>query len=145
MGDYMNNEKMLTAVLHTVQMGQAGIKCVMDSAVRPALKQEMWQQLRTYDQMEAQARQLAAQNGLHLHNINPGILKMSDMMAKARLIGGERDSKIAGMLIQGNTRGMIMGMKNLRKGKKTDAEVQALARSLVEQERLSIEKTKGFL
>ncbi len=141
----MNNEKMLTSVLHTVQMGQSGIKCVMDSAVRPALKQEMMQQLKTYDRMEAQARQLAAQNGLQLRDIHPGILKMSDLMAKARLVGGERDSKIAGMLIQGNTRGMILGMKNLRKGRKTDTEVQALARSLVEQERLSIENSKGFL
>ena len=141
----MNNEKMLTSLLHTVQMGQSGIKCVMDSAVRPALKQEMMQQLKTYDRMEAQARQLAAQNGLQLRDIHPGILKMSDLMAKARLVGGERDSKIAGMLIQGNTRGMILGMKNLRKGRKTDTEVQALARSLVEQERLSIENSKGFL
>ena len=141
----MNNEKMLTSVLHTVQMGQSGIRCVMDSAVRPALKQEMRQQLKTYDQMERQARQLAAQNGVQLRNIHPGILKMSDLMAKARLVGGERDSKIAGMLIQGNTRGMILGMKNLRKGSKTDSEVQALARSLVEQERLSIENSKVFL
>ena len=70
---------------------------------------------------------------------------MSDLMAKARLVGGERDSKIAGMLIQGNTRGMILGMKNLRKGSKIDSEVQALARSLVEQERLSIENSKVFL
>lgn len=144
-GDIMNNEKMLTSLLHTVQMGQSGIKCVMDSAVRPALKQEMRHQLKTYDQMEAQARQLAAQNGLQLRDIHPGILKMSDLMAKARLVGGERDSKIAGMLIQGNTRGMILGMKNLRKGRKIDTEVQALARSLVEQERLSIENSKGFL
>lgn len=141
----MNNEKMLTSVLHTVQMGQSGIRCVMDSAVRPALKQEMRQQLKTYDQMERQARQLAAQNGVQLRNIHPGILKMSDLMAKARLVGGERDSKIAGMLIQGNTRGMILGMKNLRKGSKIDSEVQALARSLVEQERLSIENSKVFL
>lgn len=141
----MNNEKMLTSVLHTVQMGQSGIRCVMDSAVRPALKQEMRQQLKTYDQMERQARQLAAQNRVQLRNIHPGILKMSDLMAKARLVGGERDSKIAGMLIQGNTRGMILGMKNLRKGSKTDSEVQALARSLVEQERLSIENSKVFL
>ena len=141
----MNNEKMLTSLLHTVQMGQSGIKCVMGSVVRPALKQEMMHQLKTYDRMEAQARQLAAQNGLQLRDIHPGILKMSDLMAKARLVGGERDSKIAGMLIQGNTRGMILGIKNLRRGKKTDTEVQALARSLVEQERLSIENTKGFL
>lgn len=141
----MNNEKMLTSVLHTVQMGQSGIRCVMDAAVRPGLKQEMRQQLRIYDRMEAQARQLAAKHDLQLQDIHPGILKMSDLMAKARLIGGERDSKIAGMLIQGNTRGMILGMKNLRQGQRTSQEVRALAESLVAQEKKSIENTEEYL
>lgn len=141
----MNNEQMLTSVLHTVQMGQSGIKCVMDSAVRPGLKQEMRQQLKTYDQMEAQARQLAAKHNLQLQDIHPGILKMSDLMAKARLLGGERDSKIAGMLIQGNTRGMILGMKNLRQGRQVSSEVRTLTEDLVAQEKKSIENTEMYL
>ncbi len=141
----MNNEKMLTSVLHTVQMGQSGIKCVMDSAVRPGLKQEMRQQLETYDRMETQARRLAAKHDLQLRDIHPGILKMSDLMAKARLMGGERDSKIAGMLIQGNTRGMILGIKNLRHGKQASQDIRDLAESLIVQERKSIENTESFL
>jgi hypothetical protein len=70
---------------------------------------------------------------------------MSDMMAKMRLIGGERDSKIAGMLIQGNTRGMILGMKNLRKSKKVIPEIQHMAQSLINEERDGIERTQNFL
>ena len=60
-------------------------------------------------------------------------------------MGGERDSKIAGMLIQGNTKGMILGMKNLRKGKKVDEEVQALTQKLVAQEKASIKSSQPFL
>jgi hypothetical protein len=67
------------------------------------------------------------------------------MIAAMRLMGGERDSKIAGMLIQGNTRGMILGMKNLRKGQKAAAQVQQMARTLISQERTGIEKTQQFL
>lgn len=144
-GDIMNNEKMLTSVLHTVQMGQSGIRCVMDSAVRPGLRQEMKQQLKTYDQMETEARQLAEKYDLQLKDIHPGILKMSDMMTKVRLVGGERDSKIAGMLIQGNTRGMILGMKNLRQGQRTSQDIRTLAESLIAQERKSIENTEAYL
>lgn len=141
----MNSKEMLTSLLHTVQMGQSGIKCVKDQAVRPALKKELGKQLEQYDAMEAQARQLAAAHNWQLSDIHPGILKMSDMMAKARLLGGERDSKIAGMLIQGNTRGMILGMKNLRKGSKADPAVRALAQRLIDQERSGIEDSQPYL
>ena len=141
----MNSKKMLTSVLHTVQMGQSGIKCVENMAIRPSLKQEMRKQLQQYDAMEAAARQLAQERHWELKDISPGILKMSDLMAKARLLGGERDSKIAGMLIQGNTRGMILGLKNLRKGKKADDAVQDLTRQLVAQEKAGIKNSQPFL
>lgn len=141
----MNSKEMLTSVLHTVQMGQAGIQCVQDQAVRPGLKMELKHQLEEYDAMETRAKQLAKENKWILSDIPQSVVKMSELMTKVRLLGGERDSKIAGMLIQGNTRGMILGMKNLRQGKKADEEVRALAEKLIEQERISIENTEKFL
>lgn len=141
----MNSKELLTSVLHTVQMGQSGIASVTDSAVRPGLKKELKQQLAQYDATEKKVRQIAKKNGWEMKDIHPGILKMSDMMAKMRLMGGERDSKIAGMLIQGNTRGMIQGMKNLRQSKQAKAEVRDLAQELLEQEKQSIENSKGYL
>lgn len=144
-GDNMNSKKMLTSVLHTVQMGQSGIKSVENYAIRPALKQQLQKQRSEYDALESAARQLAQRHNWELKDISPGILKMSDMMARMRLMGGERDSKIAGMLIQGNTRGMILGMKNLRKGKKADENVQALTQRLVAQEKASIKSSQPFL
>lgn len=141
----MNSKELLTSVLHTVQMGQSGIASVTDSAVRPGLKKELNQQLAQYDATEKKVRQIAKKNGWEMKDIHPGILKMSDMMAKMRLMGGERDSKIAGMLIQGNTRGMIQCMKNLRQSKQAKAEVRDLAQELLEQEKQSIENSKGYL
>lgn len=141
----MNSKQMLTSVLHTVQMGQSGIKSVENMAIRPALKQQLHQQKTEYDAMEAAARQLARQRHWELKDISPSILKMSDVMAKMRLLGGERDSKIAGMLIQGNTRGMILGMKNLRRGQKADEDVRELTRQLVAQEKISIKNSQQYL
>lgn len=141
----MNSKDMLTSVLHTVQMGQSGIRSVENFAIRPTLKQQLHKQLAEYDAMETAARQLAQQRNWELKDISPGILKMSDLMARARLMGGERDSKIAGMLIQGNTRGMILGLKNLRRGKKADADVLSLTQRLVAQEKASIKNSQPFL
>ena len=80
------------------------------------MKKEMKQQLVIYDAMEKEALKLGARMGYQLKDLNPGIIRMSEAMARMRLIGGQRDSKIAGMLIQGNTRGVILGSKNLHHG-----------------------------
>ena len=141
----MNNKEMLTSILHTVQMGRSGIRCVEKKAVRQDLKQELKRQMRQYDAMENAARELARHRNWKLNDIPKSVTTMSEVMANMRLMGGERDSKIAGMLIQGNTRGLILGMKNLRQGKQNDAYVQQLARQLISQERLSIENTEPFL
>ena len=141
----MNDEKMLTSVLHTVQMGQSGIRCVMEKAVSADLKKEMKQQLEVYDAMEKEALKLGTRKGLDLKDIHPGILRMSEAMAKMRLMGGQRDSKIAGMLIQGNTRGVILGSKNLHHGADVDPLIRELTQRLVAQEKCSIEKTQQYL
>jgi len=141
----MNNEKMLTSVLHTVQMGQSGIRCVMNKAVSPELKKEMKQQLQIYDAIEAEALRLGTRKDLVLKDIHPGILRMSQAMAKMRLMGGQRDSKIAGMLIQGNTRGVILCCKNLHHQQNGDAEIRELTQHLLAQEKRSIENTQSFL
>lgn len=141
----MNSKQMLTSLLHTVQMGQSGIECVRDQAVRPGLKQELRQQLEQYDAIETRVKDLAKQNNLKIRDIPKSVIKMSELMSRARLMGGERDSKIAGMLIQGNTRGMILGMKNLRKGKAADPQVRALAEKLIVEEKRSIEQTQQYL
>lgn len=141
----MHDEKMLTSVLHTVQMGQSGIRCVMEKAVSADLKKEMKQQLEVYDAMEKEALNLGTRKGLQLTNIHPAILRMSEAMAKMRLMSGQRDSKIAGMLIQGNTRGVILGSKNLHHGQSVDPQIRELTQRLVAQEKCSIENTQQFL
>lgn len=141
----MRNEQMLTSMLHTVQMGQSGIRCVMDNAVGTGLKAELRDQLKEYDALEKQTLKLAQKYDLQLRNLNPAIESMSSMMAKMQLMGGEKDSKIAGMLIQGNTRGMIQGLKNLRKAGGASAEVKELAQQLLNRENINIQKAQPFL
>lgn len=139
------SKEVLNALLHTTQMGQTGIRSVMDSVVRPGLKQEMKHQLEQYDSIEKEALELAKARGWNLSNVNPGVRKMADVMSRARLVGGDVDSKIAGMLIQGNTRGMILGTKNLHHADHSDCEVTKLAQRLLDRESINIEKARHFL
>ncbi len=141
----MNNEEFLNSMLHTVQMGQSGIRCVMDRAIGPGLKTELKNQLKEYDTLEKQTLKLAKEQGLKLTDLNPALETMSSIMSKLQLMGGETDSKIAGMLIQGNTRGMILGIKNLRKTPHISQPVKELSQKLLNMENINIQKSQQFL
>lgn len=140
-----SNREILTSMLHTVQMGQTGIRCIMDNAVKTDLKTELKDQLHEYDMLEKETLQVAQNMGLELKNLHPALETMSNMMSKMQLIGGDTDSKIAGMLIQGNTRGMILGLKNLRKAANIQPQVQALAQKIINRENMNIQKSQPFL
>lgn len=126
-------------------MGQSGIRCVMDRAIGPGLKTELKSQLKEYDALEKETLNLAKTQGWKLTNLNPALETMSSMMSKLQLMGGETDSKIAGMLIQGNTRGMIQGIKNLRKTPNVSASVKALSDKLLNLENMNIQKSQQYL
>lgn len=142
----MNDSKtILTSTLHTAQMGQNGIKCVMEKAVCPALRKELRSQLKEYDNIETLAKHLAQVRNWDLPKVNPLLLTMSSLTSRARLLVGDTDSLIAGMLIQGNTRGRILGMKKLSKAEDPDPAVVALSRKLLDLEQENIISAQEYL
>lgn len=140
-----NDKEILTSIIKTVQMGQTGIRCVKDKAIGPRLRQTLHDQLEEYDSLEEKAYDLATRKGWLVGALDPSIERMASVMTRMRLIGGQRDSKIAGMLVQGNTRGMIKSLRSLHRSLGGDVQVEALARSLVERERENIRQASEFL
>ena len=140
-----NDQKMLTSILQTTQMGQIGIRSVLDISMRPGLRKALQSQLREYDTIESEAHYLASQRGWELRDIQPGRRLMADMMARMKLSHGNSDSKIAGMMIQGNTRGMITGLKNLHQYQQQDSQVSALSQRLIDCETANIRQMQVFL
>ena len=50
-----NSREILTSVLKTTQMGQIGIRSVLDTSMRPGLRKTLESQLREYDSIETEA------------------------------------------------------------------------------------------
>ena len=140
-----NDREMLSSILKTTQMGQIGIRSVLDTSMRPGLRKALQSQLQEYDTIEAEAHALASQRGWELQEIQPGKRIMSNMMAHMKLTHGNSDSKIAGMMIQGNTRGMITGLKNLHQYQQQDSQVSALSQRLLDCETANIRQMQAFL
>lgn len=142
----MNDSKqMLSSLLKTTQMGQIGIRSVLDTAMRPGLRKALESQLREYDRIESEAHAIAGQRGWELPELDPGVRFMADMMTKVRLSYGNTDSKIAGMMIQGNTRGMITGLKNAHQYSRQDDAISTLSQRLLDCETANIRQMQSFL
>ena len=141
----MNEEKFLTSMLHTVQMGQTGIRSVMKNAVGAQLKTELKAQLKEYDAIEQEAHGIALSRGWELKELDPAIKGMTNMMTISRLSFGNTDSKAAKMMIQGNTRGIIKGYKNLNQFPPSDQRVANLAQKLIDYEETNNHQLQGFL
>lgn len=140
-----DNFDMLSSIIKTTQMGQIGIRSVLDSPMSPGIQQALHSQLKEYDAIESQAHDLANQRGWKLKELNPAVRKMADMMTKAKLSMGCNDSKIASMMVQGNIRGVIKGLKNSHRYPHSDKQISDLSRKLLDCENSNILQIEGFL
>lgn len=140
-----NSQQILSSVLKTTQMGQIGIRSVLDTRMRPGLRRALEQQLREYDQIETEAHTLAAQRGWELKDLDPAVRMMSNMVTRMKLSAGGTESKIADMMIQGNTKGMIKGLKNIHQFPDQDDQVSTLSQKLLDCETANIRQMQTFL
>jgi len=145
-GDNMKDDRqMLSSILKTTQTGQISIRKVLDTSMRPGLRKALQSQLQEYDAIESDAYALATQRGWELREIQPGKRLAAGILARMKLSHGNSDSKIAGMMIQGNTRGMIQGLKDLHQYQQQDSQVSALSQRLLDCETANIRQMQAFL
>ena len=139
------SQEMLSSILKTTQMGQVGIRSVLNASMRPGLRKALESQLQEYDSIESQAHAIAGQRGWELSDLQGGVRMMTDRMTRMKRSYGNADSKIAGMMIQGNTRGMITGLKNLHQYNSLDCQISGLSQKLLDCETANIRQMQSFL
>lgn len=139
------SKDLLSSALKTTQMGQIGIRSVLKCHVSPQLQEALKSQLHDYDALEQEAHAIAAARNWPVKELDPGIKAMTDMMTRTRLSFGNTSSKAAAMMIQGNTRGLIKGLKNLHHYSGSDTAVAELTRKLLACEKDNIQQMQGFV
>ena len=140
-----DSKQLLASLLKTTQMGQTGIRSVLDTSMRPGLRKALESQLQEYNYIEMEAHAIATQRGWELADIVPAVLIMTDVMTRMKLNGRNSDSNIAGMMIPGNTRGMINGLKNLHQFAGQDEQIHILSQKLLDCETANIRQMQSFL
>lgn len=139
------SKEVLSSILKTTQMGQTGIRSVADYAVGTNLRRELQSQLKEYDAIETEAHNIAKRKGWQVPELSKGVRVMSDMMSRTMLTVERQDSKIAAMMINGNTRGMIKTIKNQHHSPNIDASVRTLNQKLIDCETENIRQMQPYL
>lgn len=140
-----NSRDILNSIIQTTQMGQAGIKSVLDRPMNPALYQALVSQMQEYAQIESSAQRLLDDRKLPPAKGRAPAVPGSKLLARAKLATGNTNSKIAGMMIQGNTRGMILGLRNMHQYSQSDPDVCTLSQRLLDTETANIRQMKPYL
>lgn len=140
-----NSKEILSSLLLTTQMGQVGIRSVLDIGMRPGLRKALESQLQEYNSIESEVHSIASQRGWELRNLEPAVRFMTDRMNRMRLTGRDTDSKIADMMIRGNTKGMIQSLKDQHRYSGKDQQIHILSQKLLDCETANILKLKTFL
>lgn len=139
------SKDLLSSVLKTTQMGQVGIRSVLDTTMDASLRTALKDQLKEYDAIETEAHTLASQRGWEVSELDPAVRFLADRVTRFQLTGRNNESKIAGMMIQGNTRGMIKGLKNLHQMSIPDGSIHLLSQKLLDCEQANIRQMQEFL
>ena len=139
------SKDILSSILKTVQMGQTGIRCVMKLPLRSTLRTALKEQLEEYDTIEQEAQSIASSRGWTLEELDPTVKTMAKMVTRTRLSFGNINSKVAAMMIQGNTRGIIKGYKNIHQLYSSDERISTLTQKLLDCESANVKQMQGFL
>lgn len=140
-----SSKEMLSSILKTAQLGQLEIKSVLDTSMRPGLRKALEGQLKEYDSIESDAHSIASQRGWELQEPEPAQQYLRKMKTRVSLSHGNADSKIASMIIRGNTQGMIQGLKDVHQFNLPDDPIHALSQKLLDCETANIRQMQPFL
>ena len=139
------NQELLSAMLKTIQLGQVEIRSVLDTTLGTSLRSALESQLREYDSMEAETYTIALQRGWELPELEPGRRFLKDRLTRMKLNGPNTDSRIADILIRGNTNGMIQGLKRMHQLEIKDHQIRILSQKLLDCETAHIRQMQPFL
>lgn len=127
----MKDKRILQSIIHTTQMGQAGIRSVLKEESGLPICNDLRDQLKEYDSIEKEAQSIAARNGWEMTDLNPVMKFMSSQSADMRLASGSNKRIIAAMMIRGSARGISKGIRIMQNADGMDGRISDISEKLL--------------
>ncbi len=135
----------LSALLKTTQRGQVEIRSLLDTVMQPQLRSALEKQLQEYESIETEIFTVALQRGWELPEMDIVVRFFTDRLTRIKLSGRNEDSRIADLLIQMNTRGMIRGLQERNRFSEKDPQIRILSQKLLDCENANIRQMQAYL
>ena len=140
----MGDEEMLGCLCKDADMGRSAAGHVLGLIHNDALCSTVKEQLADYDHAYNSAAQILCEAGAEVPKSNPATKAMSAISTDMQNMMDPTSSKIAQMMIEGNTMGITTITKQLHEYK-GGGEVGDLAKKQIRMEQKNIENLKKFL
>lgn len=137
--------EMLNEIRKTTKMGQVGIHAVMKGGLTGEFHNVLKSQLEEYDAIYHEADTLLREHGGTPKKLNTLAKWGSAMATSMKMKSDGSHSKVAEMMIQGNTKGMIKSIQSIRSMGILDPKVSALSNRLLQTEQANIDQMKAYL
>ena len=141
----LSNTDLLNHIRQTTEMGRDGIDMVMEYAEYKPFRDALQDQKAEYSKLYRAADTMLRVRGGEPHELSAIARLSSELSSSMKTMRDHSTSKIAEMMIQGNTRGMTKSLQCLDQYSGEDKEVKALAEKLLRTEEANIEQMKPFL
>ena len=141
----LTEAELLQYIYQTTEMGRDGIQSVLPHAEDETFHQALEQQLTEYEKLYGATGKMLRERGQEPKGLNPMVKASSEMMSAMKTMADHSTSKIAEMMIQGNTKGMIKGLKTLHQFGQQDEQINTLSQNLLDCENANIRQMQGYL
>ena len=141
----MKDTELLQYVHKTASMGIKGLQDVEGRIQDESMRRAVRRQTAEYEKIARESGEMLRGKGCEPED--PGVMAQlsAEVMSAAKTFPTASSSRIAEMVIQGNTMGITKGTKHLNDYAGDDRRVRALAERLIATEQDNVEQMKQFL
>jgi len=137
--------EILNEVHKGLVMGMESISVINSKVGDQNFKDDLDYQYKRYENILNRVNEKYKEYGEQADDTSPMQRAMGWTQIQVNTIADKSNSHIAEMLIQGNTMGIIKGVKELNQNPNTDGEIKQILTDFVELQQNNIEKLKTYL
>ena len=136
---------MLNDICKNTEMGCEGIQCVLKYVESDKLKEALKAQHAEYERIYDDASAMLREWGESPEGIGTAAKIASEMSGIMGMVASDPDSKIAEMMMEGSTKGIIKVTRQLKEYGGDDEKIHRMASRLLDTERANLEQMKNYL
>ena len=141
----LSDTDMLNNIRKGTQMGCHGIDKMLPKTRSNEMKQDLLQQKREYNEIYSEADRLLTKQGGEKQNLSMATKMMSSVMSDMQTMMNSSTTKLAEMMITGNTMGVTKSIRHLNGYKGSNEQVLGIANKLLETEQRNIVQMQQYL